>query len=79
MPCSSRYEPLAKGELARVRHGLGKVGFALDRQRGSHLTLIRLEQFAALIVPDHRELDAGTLRAILREAGVLVEEFRASL
>ena len=31
--------------------------------------------FAQVVVPDHRELDRGTLRAILRQAGIGVEDF----
>ncbi len=39
----------------------------------------RDEPFAQLVVPDHRELDLGTLRAIIRQSGLSVEEFRAML
>ncbi len=35
----------------------------------------RTEPFAQLVVPDHKEIDRGTLRAILRQAGIAVEEF----
>jgi predicted RNA binding protein YcfA (HicA-like mRNA interferase family) len=35
----------------------------------------RDEPFAQVVVPDHEELDRGTLRAILRQAGLTVEEF----
>ena len=35
----------------------------------------RTEPFAQVVVPDHRELDRGTLRAILRQAGLSVAEF----
>jgi predicted RNA binding protein YcfA (HicA-like mRNA interferase family) len=31
--------------------------------------------FAQVVVPDHRELDRGTLRAIIRQAGMGVDEF----
>lgn len=31
--------------------------------------------FAQVVVPDHRELDRGTLRAIIRQAGLSVEDF----
>ena len=54
---------------------LGKVGFYLKRQRGSHMIVRRDEPFAQVVVPDHRELDRGTLRAIVRQAGLGVEEF----
>ena len=39
------------------------------------MILRRDNPFRQLVVPDHKELDRGTLRAILRQAGVGVEEF----
>jgi len=54
---------------------LEKVGFQFKRQEGSHIILRRDEPFAQLVVPDHKELDRGTLRAIIRQAGMNVEEF----
>ena len=54
---------------------MGKLGFYLKRQEGSHLILRRDAPFAQVVVPDHRELDRGTLRAILRQAGIGVEDF----
>jgi predicted RNA binding protein YcfA (HicA-like mRNA interferase family) len=39
------------------------------------MILRRDSPFAQVVVPDHRELDRGTLRAILRQAGVEVSEF----
>lgn len=54
---------------------LGKVGFYLKRQHGSHLILRRDDPFAQVVVPNHRELDRGTLRAIIRQAGLSVNEF----
>jgi predicted RNA binding protein YcfA (HicA-like mRNA interferase family) len=54
---------------------LGRAGFALKRQEGSHMILRRAEPFAQVTVPDHRELDRGTLRAIRRGAGISGEEF----
>ncbi len=54
---------------------LEKAGFYFKRQQGSHIVLRRDEPFAQLVVPDHKELDRGTLRAILRAANISVEEF----
>lgn len=56
-----------------------KVGFTLRRQEGSHRILRHDDPFAQVVVPDHRELDRGTLRAILRHAGLSVNEFLALL
>ncbi|MCE2431828.1 MAG: type II toxin-antitoxin system HicA family toxin [Candidatus Latescibacteria bacterium] len=54
---------------------LGKVGFYLKRQHGSHLILRRDDPFSQVVVPNHRELDRGTLRAIIRQSGLSVNEF----
>jgi predicted RNA binding protein YcfA (HicA-like mRNA interferase family) len=52
---------------------LTSVGFVFDRQRGSHIMLFRADPPTTISVPDHRELDRGTLRAILRQAGIQPE------
>jgi hypothetical protein len=39
------------------------------------LILRRDDPFAQVVVPDHKELDRGTLRAIIRHAGLSVDEF----
>ena len=54
----------------KLVRALGQVGFEVDRQRGSHIILFRPDPPTLLSVPDHRELDRGTLRAILRRADV---------
>ena len=51
------------------------AGFHFKRQEGSHIILRRDDPFAQLVVPDHRELDRGTLRAIIKQAGLGVDEF----
>jgi predicted RNA binding protein YcfA (HicA-like mRNA interferase family) len=66
--------------LPRVSGGecvtaLSKKGFQFKRQNGSHIILRREEPFAQVVVPDHKELDRGTLRSILRQAGLTIEEF----
>ncbi len=58
---------------------LGRAGFVLRRQHGSHMILRRDEPFAQVVVPDHRELDRGTLRAIVRGAQLSVDEFMTLL
>jgi len=54
---------------------LGKAGFQVKRQQGSHIILRRDVPFAQVVVPDHKELDTGTLRGILRQAGLSADEF----
>ena len=53
---------------------LEKIGFYFKRQEGSHIVLRRDDPFSQVIVPNHRELDRGTLRAIIRQAGMSVDE-----
>jgi len=54
---------------------LEKAGFHFKRQEGSHIILRRDEPFAQVVVPEHDELDRGTLRAIIRQASLSVDEF----
>ena len=54
---------------------LTKAGFAFKRQEGSHIILRRLEPFAQIVVPDHKELDRGALRAIIRQSSLSVDDF----
>ncbi len=54
---------------------LEKVGFYTVRQKGSYIVLHRDNPFVQVVVPDHKELDRGTLRAIIRQAGLPVDEF----
>ena len=56
-------------------NALAKAGFAFKRQEGSHIIVRRDEPFAQLAVPDHKGLDRGTLRAIIRQSGLSVDEF----
>jgi predicted RNA binding protein YcfA (HicA-like mRNA interferase family) len=58
---------------------LEKFGYAIYRQKGSHVTLVREDPPSQTTVPIHRELDKGTLRAILRQTGISVEEFTSRL
>jgi len=51
-----------------------KVGYAVDHQTGSHV-ILRHPQMRRLTVPNHRELAKGTLRALIREAGLTKEQF----
>ncbi len=54
----------------------GKLGYAFDRQRGSHIILRQAAPpHRRLTIPDHKELSKGTLRTLLREAGLNVDEF----
>ncbi|OLS14697.1 MAG: YcfA family protein [Promethearchaeota archaeon CR_4] len=58
---------------------LNKVGFYVVRQRGSHILLHRDVPFSEIIIPNHEELDRGTLHSILRRVGLSITEFIALL
>ncbi|MBI5241547.1 MAG: type II toxin-antitoxin system HicA family toxin [Elusimicrobia bacterium] len=60
---------------------LGKAGFVRIRQSGSHVVLQKRlgHTTVTLVIPNHPELAKGTLRAIIRKAGMSVEEFVALL
>jgi predicted RNA binding protein YcfA (HicA-like mRNA interferase family) len=52
-----------------------RAWFTARRQVGSHIGMRRNAPFGQAVVPDHRTLDRGTLRAIIRQAGLSVEAF----
>jgi predicted RNA binding protein YcfA (HicA-like mRNA interferase family) len=55
---------------------LSKIGFLVIRQKGSHVMLEkRNEKVIKLTVPLHRSLKKGTLRRIINDAGITVNEF----
>jgi predicted RNA binding protein YcfA (HicA-like mRNA interferase family) len=57
-----------------------KIGYEVDHQTGSHIILRhRQSPNRRLTVPDHKELAKGTLRSLIREAGLTVEQFSALL
>ena len=59
---------------------MSKIGYEFDRQTGSHMILRQsMHPHRRLTVPDHREVAKGTLRSIIREAGLTVDEFKALL
>jgi len=63
--------PTLSGREARA--ALQKDGWIFARQRGSHMILVKPGHPASLSVPDHKELAKGTLRGLLRGAGMTPE------
>jgi predicted RNA binding protein YcfA (HicA-like mRNA interferase family) len=61
---------LSGEDLVKV---LLRVGFVVNRQKGSHIVLRRAHPYARVVVPDHKAVRSGTLRQILNEAGLSVE------
>jgi len=51
------------------------LGWKVVRQKGSHIILIKVGHIATLSVPNHKEVARGTLRSLIRSAGLTVSEF----
>ena len=71
--------PRISGE--QTIRSLRRLGFVEVRQRGSHVVLKKetSEGEIGCVVPLHHELAIGTLRNILRQAGITPEEFMENL
>ena len=55
---------------------LEKAGFELRRQTGSHAIMYKPGIRRSISIPQHpKDLPKGTLRAIIREAGLTKDEF----
>ena len=50
-----------------------KLGFAVVRQRGSHVVLRKQDN--GCVIPVHKELAVGTLRSAIRQAGLTPDGF----
>jgi len=57
-----------------------KIGYEKDRQKGSHIVLRQIAYpHRRVVVPDHREVAKGTLRKIIKQVGLTVEDFKQLL
>jgi predicted RNA binding protein YcfA (HicA-like mRNA interferase family) len=65
--------PVLSGlDLCKILEGFG---YRVDHQTGSHIVLRSEDPLhRRLTVPNHKEIATGTLRAILRQAGVTRQE-----
>ena len=69
--------PLRPLPYREVKRRLEAAGFRFHSQRGSHAKFVREENdgIRVVIVPVHKEIAVGTLRSILRQAGLEPETF----
>jgi predicted RNA binding protein YcfA (HicA-like mRNA interferase family) len=69
----SRLPVISGREMVRL---LSKIGFAIVGRKGSHARLKRRrgKEILIVIVPMHHELARGTLRSILRQANLTVDD-----
>jgi predicted RNA binding protein YcfA (HicA-like mRNA interferase family) len=74
----SRLPVVSAREVIRVAE---KLGFAFDRQRGSHAVYFRASDRRRVVIPVHkgRDLKPGTLRGLIDDLGLSVNEFSAML
>ena len=70
--------PVVSGrQLCKI---LEKISYFVDHQTGSHIILRHKDPpHRRLTVPDHKEIAKGTLRAIIRQAGLTMSEFKGLL
>ncbi len=69
----SPHGPVLSGQ--RMLAVLTSIGFVQVSQKGSHVK-VRHQDGRVAIIPLHRELATGTLRSILRQAGISMDDFR---
>ncbi len=69
--------PLERLPYREVARKLRAAGFVVVGQRGSHVKFVRRdgEIVRTAIVPRHREVAVGTLRSVLRQAGLNPDAF----
>ncbi len=71
--------PLPVISGAQAAKAFASAGWRFDRQKGSHMILIRSGHIASLSIPQHRELAPGTLRSLIRASGMTVDQFASLL
>lgn len=63
-----------------VIKALSKAGYDVDHQTGSHIILRQRESpHRRVTVPNHKEIAKGTLKAMLEETGLTLDEFMVLL
>lgn len=65
--------PILSGR--EVVHVFESLGWQVARQNGSHIIMTKKNELVTLSVPDHRETARGTLKSLIRAAGLTVAEF----
>jgi predicted RNA binding protein YcfA (HicA-like mRNA interferase family) len=60
-----------------IIRALSSQGFQVASQKGSHIKMKKIapNDTRIVIIPDHPEIPAGTLKSIIRQAGMTDEEF----
>jgi len=69
-----RLLPVSGKQMVKV---FRKIGFQVDRQRGSHIVMSKGD--VILVIPNHATVAKGTERGLIKDAGLTVEEFNKLL
>jgi predicted RNA binding protein YcfA (HicA-like mRNA interferase family) len=65
-----RLLPVSGKQMVKV---FRKIGFQIDRQRGSHIVMSKGD--VILVIPNHDTVAKGAERELIKDAGLTVEEF----
>lgn len=69
--------PTLKGhEVVRI---FASFGWIVVRQSGSHIIMVKDGEMATLSIPDHKEVAKGTLKSLIRMAGLTLDEFLSAI
>jgi len=63
----------------KVVKAFRSFGWEVVRRESSHIILVKEGETATLSVPDHNPVAKGTLRGLIRAAGLTTDEFVAAL
>ena len=67
----SRLPPVSCDDVVKAFEQTGWI----VKRRGNHVIMTKPGSIASLSIPNHREIAKGTLRKLIRLAGLTVEEF----
>jgi len=73
MTATGTKPPLLSGK--KIVKAFEKAGYYRVSQKGSHIKIRNDTRQIILVIPDHREVDRWTLKGIIRDSGITVEEF----
>ena len=54
-------------------------GWRITRRKGSHIMMSKTGEQSTLSIPDHKEVGRGTLRDLIHDANLTVDEFLAAI
>ncbi len=70
----TRLLPVSGRQMVKV---FRKIGFQVARQKGSHIVMSKDD--LVLVIPNHKTVAKGTERALIKDAGLTIDEFNRLL